>query len=254
MVSEHTVIRSVQRLHSLGYLRIEWGKRGRRHPNQYWATLKDPTATAENSADAPGSKTCTGAGFPDDAAENKTCTGEQKTCTAVQENHLKNHRRTPSESSEGEREHGSAVLPSRSPPAGGSGNSKAAGEHAAASHNAADRFDELRVVWARPYIENDAADRQAFKEACGSTDPEVIIAAARRWVKAADAPRFLPSLAKWLNARGWEKPPPKKHRNAAGGRRGRKTDLTKVFLKQGAGWVDDEDGGVTDPETGRTLQ
>ena len=253
MVSEHTVIRSVQRLHSLGYLRIEWGKRGRRHPNQYWATLKDPTATAENSADAPGSKTCTGAGFPDDAAENKTCTGEQKTCTAVQENHLKNHRRN----SFGVLRRGErarlcrAALPV--PPCRGV-REPAAGEHAAASHNAADRFDELRVVWARPYIENDAADRQAFKEACGSTDPEVIIAAARRWVKAADAPRFLPSLAKWLNARGWEKPPPKKHRNAAGGRRGRKTDLTKVFLKQGAGWVDDEDGGVTDPETGRTLQ
>ena len=49
-----------------------------------------------------------------------------------------------------------------------------------------------------------------YLDAIGEAEPEAILTAARAWVAAADAPRFLPPLTKWLAARGWEKDPPKK--------------------------------------------
>jgi hypothetical protein len=85
-VSEHTVIRSVRRIHDRGHLRVVWGKAGRGYPNQYWMAVKHSDE-----------KTCTTAQVSDDEKtcirDEKTCIRDEKTCTAVQENLLKNHYR-----------------------------------------------------------------------------------------------------------------------------------------------------------------
>jgi DNA-binding transcriptional regulator YhcF (GntR family) len=96
-----------------------------------------------------------------------------------------------------------------------------------------EKFRELRAIWARPWADDDAADRRAFEVACREVAPEDIIEAAAAWVAAADAPRFLPPLAKWLAARGWEKPPPTKARASGNGTRpryGRKPNLAEIGL------------------------
>jgi hypothetical protein len=106
---------------------------------------------------------------------------------------------------------------------------------------------DLRTVWARPWPDDERADREAFTLACREVAPEDIIEAARTWVAAADAPRFLPTLAKWLAGRGWEKPPPQRKAARGGGRRnGRKQDLAKVALKNG-GYVESDDGSLVSP-------
>ena len=92
-----------------------------------------------------------------------------------------------------------------------------------------ERFSELREIWRRPWADDVAADQRAFEVACREVAPEDIIVAASAWVAAADAPRFLPPLAKWLASRGWEKPPPtKKGSNGAARRPGRKANLADI--------------------------
>ena len=92
-----------------------------------------------------------------------------------------------------------------------------------------ERFSQLRAVWARPWADDDAADRRAFAQACREVAPDDIIAAASAFVAAADAPRFLPPLAKWLAARGWEKPPPTKPKGGNGARHpGRKPNVAEI--------------------------
>ena len=69
-------------------------------------------------------------------------------------------------------------------------------------------FSELRQVWKRPWVDTDDADAmKLYLDAIREAEPEAILTAARAWVAAADAPRFLPPLTKWLAARGWEKIP-----------------------------------------------
>jgi hypothetical protein len=68
-------------------------------------------------------------------------------------------------------------------------------------------FEELRLVYDRGHLDDDQAARKAFKTACREVAPEVIIEAAKVWVAAADAPRFLKPLDVWLDRRGWAKAP-----------------------------------------------
>lgn len=241
-VSKPTVIRSVQSLHKHGYLRIEWGHQGRGHPNQYWLTLKDEAdAVDKRSTDGPFAASVKG---PPVNSKGPP----------VDQNHLKNHCGTVTQSRKGERDATASHPPPSPPLTRGSGGrqTKKESQHIAAANPGADRFAELRAVWVRKWHDDDVADRQAFQEACHTADPQAIIDAAKRWVKAIDNPqRFLPSLVKWF-AGGWERPPPpKKHRAAGRGGKGyRKPDLAKVMLRVGAGWEEDEDGNITNPETG----
>jgi hypothetical protein len=69
----------------------------------------------------------------------------------------------------------------------------------------------------------------------------VIIEAAKRWVEAADAPRFLPPLVKWLSAGGWNNDPPQKRtalpakkRAASSAKRRGKADLATLSLMTAA--------------------
>jgi hypothetical protein len=95
-----------------------------------------------------------------------------------------------------------------------------------------ERFSELRAIWARPWTDDVDADRWAFAQACQEVAPEDIMAAAAAFVAAADAPRFLPPLARWLANRGWEKQPPTKAKRGANGarRHGRKPDPIDIAL------------------------
>jgi hypothetical protein len=104
----------------------------------------------------------------------------------------------------------------------------------------------LRTVWKRPWADDQQVDRTAFEKACKEAAPEAIVAGAQAWVGAVDEARYLQPLAKWLAARSWEKPPPKRPKPKRGNG---KVDVTKVMFKQ-AGWVEDEDGNLHDPETG----
>jgi hypothetical protein len=113
-----------------------------------------------------------------------------------------------------------------------------------------DAYAELRTIWARPWTDDEGADRRAFEAACQRAEPEEIIQAARAYVAAADAPRFLPVLAKWLGTNGWTKAPPKPaaRQHAARGRsphrnNGRKVDVARLALMHG-GYVEDEDGAL----------
>jgi hypothetical protein len=85
-------------------------------------------------------------------------------------------------------------------------------------HLGGDIFAELAEIWARPWADDEAVDRMAFAKALREgTDAAEIVEAAKAWVAAADAPRFLQPLHKWLNGRGWEKvPPPRRCRRHHG--------------------------------------
>ncbi len=67
-----------------------------------------------------------------------------------------------------------------------------------------DAYNALRATWARSWADGPAADRRAWIAA--------IRTGAEAWVAAADAPRFLPPLARWLAAGYWEKAPPLRKR------------------------------------------
>jgi hypothetical protein len=106
-----------------------------------------------------------------------------------------------------------------------------------------DRFAELQAIWQRPWPDDEAAGRRAFAKACAMAEPDTIIAAAAAWVAAADAPRYLPPLAKWLDGKAWEKPPPTRKRTQGQLSLGpagkqfqrRKQDLTALCLAHGSG-------------------
>jgi hypothetical protein len=114
---------------------------------------------------------------------------------------------------------------------------------------------ELRALWDRGWASDDtpkatAIARALFAKACREgVDTADILEGARTWVAAADAPRYLPPLAKWLAARGWETPPPTKRQRANGhgnGRRRDKDDPMRDALLMG-GYREDENGNLYNP-------
>jgi DNA-binding MarR family transcriptional regulator len=126
---------------------------------------------------------------------------------------------------------------------------------AVASLDAERAFRELRGLWRRGWPADDAPKveaitRRAYYRAIQEgADPEAILAGARNWVAAADAPRFLEKLWEWLAARGWQSTPPIKSRSSRGHgatprgrseRRG-KPNLFKIALKAG-GYRETPDG------------
>jgi hypothetical protein len=102
-------------------------------------------------------------------------------------------------------------------------------------------FRELRALWRRGWPGDDtpkaiAIVRSAFRSACALAEPAEIIEAAKTWIAAADAPRFLQPLPQWLAARGWETPPPQRARSSPprrhqrGGRRNGRVNVADVFF------------------------
>jgi hypothetical protein len=77
--------------------------------------------------------------------------------------------------------------------------------------------------------DDDAAACRSFASSYrNGTDPGDIIDGARAWVAAADAPRFLPALVKWLDGRGWQNDPPKRRQRQR--RNGGKVSLVEIAL------------------------
>jgi hypothetical protein len=107
-----------------------------------------------------------------------------------------------------------------------------------AGRESSEHWHELRSLWARGWAGDDspkaqAIARAAFDKACQEVAPEDLIAAAKAWIAAADAPRFLPPLVTWLTARGWETPPPIRPRRGGNGahhQSSRKPDLAEIAL------------------------
>ena len=69
----------------------------------------------------------------------------------------------------------------------------------------------LRAIWARPWLDDEAADRAAFlRKATGAGADTAEIFAGAQQRGPPQSKRFRQLLKKWLDARGWEKPPPKR--------------------------------------------
>jgi hypothetical protein len=126
--------------------------------------------------------------------------------------------------------------------------SRGAGKKMIPAGGAATRFEDIRAAWPRPWVDDDAADRSAFEEARRHASVEDIITGAAPWAAAME-PRYLPSQAKWLGAKGWQKPPPEKPKQKSRGNG--KVDMAKLMLTQEGGFEEDEDGNVFDPAEGR---
>jgi hypothetical protein len=106
----------------------------------------------------------------------------------------------------------------------------------------AESFAELRKAWVRPWPDHD--DREALKLfvlALYEVEPDVILEAAQKWVEAADNPRFLPKLSKWLADQCYLRDPPQKRRGKP--KRGRKPDLADIAFEYGR--EHDVDDGVS---------
>jgi hypothetical protein len=222
---EASVIRSVRRLHARGHLIVVWGKPGRGHPNNYWMAGKPAPVKVFEAVKPPSGATVKP---PSDA--NKTSTGGGEPFLDDSERGVLTEHLS--------RERESDALARVSIPGGGAAPFGGAPtlEEQEAGLAKEESYSELRAVWRRPWADNEQADRAAFDTARQEVAPAAIVAAAKTWAAAVE-PRFLPSLAKWLNARGWEKPHQRKKasRSTGEGRRnGRKRDMSAEFFKLGS--------------------
>ena len=216
--AESTVNVIVHGLEARGHLRVEWGKQGRGHSNHYWMIVKPRPADV---SEPPKHR-------PTDVKKHRSAELKHRSTEIkhrpTDENHLMNQNGAP-KAPLMERERRSLALtdpPGALAPNGGAPDEKK-GEVATL-----DRwFAELRAVWARPWLDDEAADRAAFFRATAEVDPANILAGAQVWTAAVE-PRFRKPLKKWLDARGWEKPPPKPRQ-----RKGAKPALAAMFIKAG---------------------
>lgn len=242
-LSKSVVIDGVRKIAAQGHLKIEAGRAGRGHSTHYWMIEKgrcaDLSDQKKGRMDGPTKgRPSARKGRPADLTLSKT-------------------HRIPGGSIEPPREeeresdvlaHVDFDLPGDAVAPGGARVEEEEGRKGPPAKKEKDAFAMLRAVWPRPWLDDERADREAFAKACREVTPEAIIEAATAWAQAADAPRFLPVLAKWLAARGWEKPPPEARRRqkmeARGQHRnGRKVDLAKLALKMG-GYVENDDGSM----------
>jgi hypothetical protein len=234
-VSEATVIRSVRRVAAEGHLRVVWGSQGRGHPNQYWMVLKPaPVKVSE-------------AGKPASVTRLKPAPVSLKPAP-VQENLLRNQEGVSTETpSLGERDALTRDLgePGGERPEGAPPDSRK--EESSFGSPVPETYSELRAIWAvRPWLDDPDADRRALEAAIRrGANPCEILDAARATVAAADHPRFLPALPKWLDREGYRKPPPAKRSRASGSKSSRppwrKPDACKTVLGL-VGYVEDGDG------------
>jgi len=265
-MSERSVLRSIDRLAKREHLYVIPGQRGRAHPGQYWMLIKPAQPCLFSEAEKTGKS--------DTQGNNKTGIRGKKTGIAVPVNLFKNHRGDVRTSPPmRERESLTAFDPAGAggldgpAPDGAETKQAAIEEEADLFHGGqdpgtavpeaipedtseaeiitpADSFAELRKVWVRPWPDHD--DREALRSyvmALHDVEPDVILDAARNWVEAADNPRFLPKLSKWLADRAWERDPPQKRGKGPGYRKGRKPDLADIAFEYGREHDDDDCGG-----------
>lgn len=213
-VDKATVVRAVRQLCERGHLDVEPGKPGRGgHSNRYRMASGEKTKVHQRTF----------------SMGSKGAFSRNQRCASAPELSIEpSMSGPPSAAPDGERERRSLALaspPGARTPVGGAPHREveviAPGDYLA----------ELQALWSvRPWpdtAEDDAAARKAFAVACRDADPDEIIAGAHAWVTAAaDEPRFLPKLAKWLTGRSWAKPPPARRKQ-----RGKNPSLTETALR-----------------------
>jgi hypothetical protein len=236
-LDEATVVRLVRRLHQRGHIKIEPGKRGRGHPNRYFMVVQKPARAQVSQKIKPASEPLKPAptqenlleplmgnakAFPHKVERDRAnahapldVAGALKGAAPSFEEEDASKKENPCNTENDARfsekggEKNVVTTFSRSP------------ETSADASNVvvlgADTFAELAEIWARPWADDEAVDRMAFAKALREgADPAEIVEAAKCWAAAADAPRYLQPLAKWLNGRGWEKAPPTRRRRHHG--------------------------------------
>jgi hypothetical protein len=205
-LSKSVVHAAVRQLQENGHLAIEAGRQGRGHSNRYLMVVKVRQADLLEPAEKvrnPGIK-----------VRKPNLKGRPTELT------LSTHTRVSKETPSGREritlarddDPGEGRLDGASPD---SGRKQASGIPAKE-----DSYAELRQLWNRGWTKDetpkvDAATRCAFAMARHEGTMGDILDGARAWVKAADAPRFLPTLAEWLDACGWKQAPPRKRGNTS---------------------------------------
>jgi hypothetical protein len=221
-LDEATVVRLVRRLHQRGHIKIEPGKRGRGHPNRYFMVVQKPARAQVSQKIKPASEPLKPAPTQENLLE--PLMGNAKAFPHKVERDRANAHApldvagaiegaAPSfEEEEASKETHLHLVANENP-----GDRKPT-DASNVVHLGAEPFAELAEIWARPWADDEAVDRMAFAKALREgADPAEIVEAAKCWVAAADEPRFLQPLAKWLNARRWLKVPPTRRRRRSHG-------------------------------------
>lgn len=212
-INKSTIWRTLKQMERRGHLRIDWGQQGRGHSSQYWMAAGQAEKLHPRNFKRQG----------------KVATKVASTSLKVaptQLNHLETSMRClRSAVDESETALSRDALDPRTADAA---RIKIEGRDDASKKETTDQFADLRAIWVRPWPDNGAADQLAYTRACRIADPADIIEAAKIWV--ADAPRFLPPLARWLDDHGWLKVPPVRKQSTY--RRG-KADLATMMLQAG---------------------
>jgi hypothetical protein len=270
-VHEVTVLRSGQRLQAAGHLHIVPGRQGCGHTHQYWMKLEPASEQVLKPAGAQVKKPAPQSKKPARAQENLLRNqGEVKSIDLNSPREREDRLRGLESPSPGGAPDGRApeysqedtqasslsadpipsadYLPKESEDAQTSSADSLAREREERSLSAAktsppskpdspkEGFAELRRIWARPWPDDLVAAGKAYAVAAAEVGSDVILAGARAWVTACDAPRYLPALTKWLSARCWEKPPPQRRARSAPRqqrRSDRKPDLARRMLALG---------------------
>jgi hypothetical protein len=279
--SKATVLNAIRLLEQRGHLKVQYGRPGAGHSNHYWMVEKGQPANLSarpkkvrkkgQPANLSPLRTSSGGVLqtpPPEAGERGGSLGSDPIASDpgvaplrgapgfVEEPEQASPPEEPiAPESSGtaprvyRREDDQAATPSTNPLAEDGG-----------AHTA---WRELCAVWRRGHPADDtpkaiAITRAAYvKVIAQGTPPELIVAAAKVWSAAADAPRFLPQLATWLATGGFEqKPPAKRERrsNTSGSvrrdrlpRQNGKVDLTALTLRR-AGYIEDENGNLYHPD------
>jgi hypothetical protein len=221
-MSERSVIRAAKLLAQRGHLKIDPGKAGRGHSNQYFMVLQKGAAAHLKQAGKPAPAQVS-------KASRKPASVALKPAPA-QENYLEPSMGPPSAVPIDGGESGSralTVIPASALAVGGALEQERA--------LIEDRFPGLWALWssARSWPDSDvdeATARRCFDLACRDADPDDIIAAARAWVSAVE-PRYVSTLSKWLLACGWLKRPPARRQRDGG-----KVSLSALALEIGSQW------------------
>jgi hypothetical protein len=240
-LSEATVIRSIRRLVAEGHLKVVWGRPGRGHPNQYWMVIKPSSAQVSPSDRKQTTKDLKPAPVQENhklllkkkLGENSASRFFNVERAADAALDLKEEAFRKKQEKNSIAKLGSTLRPSMLRPNPDFEKTVAACYCKNTKLGSAllpnPDFETLQAIWCRPWPDDEVADRLAFERAitAGAATTE-ILEAAKCWVAAADAPRFLPRLDRWLSGRGWLKVPPRR-RQRTGGHRRRRFTHAEVF-------------------------
>ena len=268
--SKATVLTAIRILKQRGHLKVQYGRPGAGHSNHYWMLEKGQPANLS-------------------ARPKKVRKKGQPANLNLLKETPRGGLKTPS-LGDGEREarcrEQNSPDPGGAPVKGAPGCSEERPEPAESPSSAATQqntegdapaaWREILACYRRGWASDDdpkqiAIARIAFARLIGQGTPACeIVAGVKRWVVAADAPRYLPALFELLSTGAWQSEPParKKRRALQIPRRGKavaaatggvalgggalprtngKVDMSRMGLMR-AGYVQDENGDLYHPE------